>query len=194
MKEISKKRIAAYIFDFVLLITVSSLLLGLIPRSDEYKRNIKEQEKLLTESLDSKFDDDNKALKEYSTLRYKTEKETIHITLLSCVFSIAYFGTFAFFNNGETLGKKLMKIKVESDGDNSHFWFILRAFILNGSLTSIFLVLSLFWVKPEEYFNVTILICLLHSIFIIASTITMFKREDGKGLHDLLCRTSVINE
>ena len=116
------------------------MLLGLIPRSDEYKRNIKEQEKLLTESLDSKFDDDNKALKEYSTLRYKTEKETIHITLLSCVFSIVFL------------------------------------------------------VKPEEYFNVTISICLLHSIFIIASTITMFKREDGKGLHDLLCRTSVINE
>ncbi len=194
MKAKLPARISAYIIDIFLISIITSLVLSVAPRSQAYEDSYEQQFNYAKKVLEGDFNTDT--VDEYAQLRYTIEKESVPFTIVACIIQLAYFGTFTFYNNGETLGKKLLKIRVNyiGDSDNSHFFFLLRAFLINGVLFSLLVLLSAYITKPNSFMLFVSVISMIHAGFMIASLVVAKLRDDGRGLHDLICSTEVLNK
>ena len=120
-------------------------------------------------------------------------KETVIESLVKIVITIAYFGTYAYYSNGQTFGKKFMKIKVVSDDNKevNHFSMLSRSLLINGVLLSIIEVVLLFLPK-DKYFLIISPFEYIMMLFMIISMFMIIFRNDKRGLHDLVCKTKVI--
>ena len=187
------QRIISYVIDIIIVILVSTLLTTFIPKSNAYNKAI-EKEKAIFEE----YKDGNKTSSEYIDemyeIRYTIEKETISVSLITLVITFAYFSAFTYYMSGQTIGKKLMHIKVvASNGkDASYIQMILRCIIFNGCLTSLISIVMLFFIKSNQYVYTVGLVGIIQSIIEVSSIIMVIYRKDKKGLHDLVAGTKVI--
>lgn len=193
MKANIMPRIAAYFIDILLITFVSVLITGFLPRSTVYEKAVEKENKIIEKASngEAKFDE---LLDELYEVRYDIDKETIHITLVSCVLYLAYFGTYAFYNNGQTFGKKLLKMKIEYNGNKKyqHIMYLLRACLVHGIFTSIISTILVIFMSKSTYGAAYSLMSVVNTIFLFSTLIVSSFREDGKGIHDLICGTQVI--
>ena len=101
---------------------------------------------------------------------------------------------YQFYNKGQTLGKKLFKIKVVSNDfkeltmDN----YIYRSFIINSLLIDIIIFsLMIFASETIWLIGVGMLEVINYILLFICGFMVIFNK-DGRGLHDLLGNTKVI--
>ncbi len=148
----------------------------------EYDLILKEIDKLYLEKADE-FD-------------YKLKKASLvnSVVTLGCMF--LYFGILQYLFKGQTLGKRLLKLRVVSSKRErcNIFQFIVRCLVVNNVFLNAVNLLCLYLLNKKIYGNVDEIISLLISIveaFIIFFVMT---REDGRGIHDLLVNTMVIRE
>lgn len=194
MNSGSLQRIGAYLLDLIIIGLIASLLTFWIPESDKYKEAYetqKEQSDLLMNNeigTQEYFDTTMRS-------RYVMEKETVIQTVVGIVIAIGYFGTFAYYKNGQTIGKKLMKIKVvNNEGkEPGHLQLIFRICLLRGIFTTILSTILLFVLSENEYM-VIYGISIAQSIFLMVCALMMVIREDKRGLHDMIAKTKVITE
>jgi len=116
---------------------------------------------------------------------------TIYGTL---VVGVIYFGFIPWKWNGQTLGKKLFKLKAVNEyGENPGlFTHLLRAIQNWGT----YVPALLGWLLFINYFAYWISAGaggLLSGLVLIISFIMILAREDGRGLHDLMTGTYVIS-
>ena len=189
------QRIGAYLVDMILLSFFVTMLTFWIPTSEEYKEAVKESNELIDKLLDEDQDFDEYYDKSMR-VRYTLDKETIIPTLIQSVLIVGYFATFAYYNNGQTLGKKLFKIKLAPTDDNelNHYRLIGRAIFIEGVLSSILSVIFLLFIKYKQYAITVGVISMLQLLFTIVCLIMVISRKDKKGLHDIIFRTKVIKE
>ena len=113
------QRIGAYLLDLIILSLFVSLLTFWIPTSKKYDDAVKEESTLVEKLLDKDNDFNYDEFYEESTkARYTIDKESIITNIIQLVVIIGYFGTFAYYNHGQTFGKKLLKIKIVSSDDS----------------------------------------------------------------------------
>ncbi len=189
MKSLFFKRIGAYLLDFIIVTFIVSIITLGFKTDNKIKNRVNE---LLTSFTSEKI-----TIEEYSDelfeLNYDYQKSILPNTIVSIVVSIGYFIVFATLNKGQTLGKKMFKIKVvNKDGKEPNIWnMLVRSIPLYGILTGIIHVISLyvFDVKLFNYAS-TIINYIYYGFVIICFFMVMYKK-DGKGLHDLIGRTYV---
>ena len=190
------QRIGAYIIDVFILSILVMLLTFWIPTSEKYKKSIEEENKLVDEMLDSEEIDFDKFYDKYTNIRYTLDKESTITSLISAVLSVGYFATFAYYYNGQTLGKKLLKIRIVSDDgkEASHSTLIIRSLFVNSVLSSLISIILIFFIEYKQYPYTVGLISIIQSIFMLLSLIMIITRNDKKGLHDVLVKTKVIQD
>ena len=188
------QRICAYMVDVILVSLLISLTTSWIPASKKYEEAV-EKEKALVERVNSGDIQLKDVYDEYFEINYTLDKERIIVSLLTTVVTLGYFATFAYYNDGKTLGKKLLHIKVASeDGEElTHQQMFLRTLIVHGSLSSIISMLLLSFISSSQYISVFV-VQLLQSLLLVVTMLMIIFRKDKKGLHDLLFRTKVIKE
>jgi len=201
------KRIAAYIFDSLVLLLLVSFLITPIQLNDkkvfiEFRNHSKEiidvtidyfkvlSNNSVKQSL--KLEKQVKELGEKSRkLQYKHRYSLYFLSqkIVTLLFTIVYFVIFPLFNNGQTLFKKLFRIKVQYD---SIIKFLLREEIVrNFTLLSLLLYLisginySLFFVYLSYITPVTL-------TFMSINFIVFIFNKDSKSLHDMITKTSVV--
>ena len=129
-------------------------------------------------------------------LQYQYEKESVPVNVISLVIIFGYFVCFQFFNKGQTIGKKLLKIRtVGSDNKKIAFWqiFVRSLFIHQILVNTISLILIA--VCPKNIFiQAYSILTLLQSVFIIITMLFVLYRKDKRGLHDLIVNSYVISE
>ena len=103
-------RMISFLIDTIIVSLLLGLLTFWVPESKAYTEAMESQNDLLIEYSENKIDFNTFVDKNIQN-QYIVDKESILSTLVFCVISIGYFGTFAYYNNGQTLGKKLLKIK-----------------------------------------------------------------------------------
>lgn len=107
---------------------------------------------------------------------------------------VLYFGIVPWKMNGQTLGKKLFKLKAVNEyGDNPSLWIHLFRAIQNWTT---YFTGIIGWVIFINYWMYTIAIMigsLLIGIVFIVAFIMLITREDGRGLHDIMTGTFVIS-
>ena len=201
------KRIAAYIFDSLVLLLLVSFLITPIQLNDkkvfiEFRNHSKEiidvtidyfkvlSNNSVKQSL--KLEKQVKELgKKSRKLQYKHRYSLYFLSqkIVTLLLTIVYFVIFPLFNNGQTLFKKLFRIKVQYD---SIIKFLLREEIVrNFTLLSLLLYLisginySLFSVYLSYITPVTL-------TFMSINFIVFIFNKDSKSLHDMITKTSVV--
>ncbi len=197
-------RILAYLLDILFVYIVLNLVINIKfinPTYDEYigarEDLLKITENAYTEDADEYLD----TIKDMADIFHDLNKYGVVYNIATGIIIIAYFGLFQKFNNGQTLGKKIMKIKVVNNDDSnltlgkSIIRLIPLQFIYVGGLLPC-LVLSIF---PFVLNSISFIICyfafeVLFTIFNIANLLCFLLRKDGLGIHDLIAGTKVVNE
>lgn len=184
------KRVSAYIIDYAIVYLISALIL-MIPvfsyNQDEYMDYYKEYMDIPQEITDETMNE------QYSIL-YKMTKLTKNSLIIEAVVSFSYFGIAAYLMKGQTLGKKLKKIKVvpiEGKELNPHL-FMLRSAILTNLIPQIASIISILVLKEKNWILAEGLISNISLTVTFVLIAFLIFREDERSLHDLICKTKVI--
>ena len=196
MKKTTARRFGAYIMDMIIIALISSMFLKIEfinPKYDEYLKVYNEYLDYTSEIKDIKqLENDSKI----TDLSYDLAKTGIASSIISLVVTTLYFVGFQYLNRGQTLGKKVFKIKVV-DGDNGRvklYQLLVRSLLINSILTSFITILAVAFLSKAAYFKTIQFTQLFDVTVLCASFILMMFREDGKGLHDMIAGTKVVFE
>lgn len=197
------KRITAYLLDIVLIYTFMILITNIRfinPTYDKLVSTSNEYTEVMENYADGKITEEEMLdlNKEYT---YKITKYSISTNIVVIVTIFAYFGLFQKFNKGQTLGKKIMKIKVTGI-DNKEISlgkYLLRIlptyYVYIGSIIPLTINSVLVFVLNSSSFSIVNTI-IIYSFFIlnIVSLVIMNIRKDKRGIHDLISGTKVVFE
>ena len=191
------KRLFAYIIDIMIVGFVVSALAN-IDVINPYINGYLESYENFSEKLSS-INGEN-AYEVISSdefiLQYKnTLKYSAYSTGISFVCYILYFVGFQKWNKNQTVGKKLMKLKIinKDNSDNVNVWqYLIRTLILyNLIFGSINVCLSL-WLNNKLFFTMSMIVSIIGYVITYLCYAMILFRKDGKGLHDLISKTEVV--
>ncbi len=194
--NVALKRIVAYLIDYLVITLISSALVYLTfinPRYDQYI----ETSNAYNEILQSYYDGDvdaNELITETQNLSYELNKNGYVYTIGTIIIIFLYYGVFAYFTKGQTLGKKIMGIKIVSNkGKNLKLYnYFIRAFILNGVIMNLVTLIAVCF-KESTYLSIYTVSSNFDTILMIILFLMILFYKDGRGLHDILAGTKVID-
>lgn len=186
------KRLVAY--------TIDMFIVGLVISIISYNFDTTRLEKLSDKSIklmNSFTNGDissDKYFFEYADILYKVNKANINGNLLGLVIYVGYFVLFQFFNGGATIGKKLLKIKVVSQGGGevSLWQMIVRTSIINGIVPLALSLILVFTTKGLVFLTLSSVVGLFENIFVIICVFMLLYKSDCLALHDIMSKSVVI--
>lgn len=191
MKASFFKRVLAFLFDYFIV----ALVLSLITYSFSYNKSIVKEAGDLTSSYQSGEITAEEYKEQANEINYRLQKNNVPINGVTAVLFIGYFIVFAYLNKGQTLGKKLFKIKVvEKDERPSLRAMILRSLFIYGIISSLYCAIFVNFLDINAFSYGNTIIGYIESLFIMVSFLMVLYKNDGRGLHDLIAKTSVIEE
>lgn len=193
MKASFIKRLGAFVIDtFILSIIISLVTMGFSADTSEINEE-------LTSVLEQ-YSNQEITIEEYSDkfieLNYELQKSSIVVNVLEVVLYVGYFIIFGYLNKGQTLGKKLCKIKIVNNNDNrpSILNMMVRSLFIYGIFTLFFSIIFVNILNKEVFSYSYIVITYVETIFIIVSFFMVLYKKDGRGLHDVIAKTKIIEE
>lgn len=192
------KRMLAYIIDFTFIIFLTSLIAQIRFINPNFEENIEASNAYLVmyEEALAKNDLSIMNSKEYQNAVYEMEKTSISTTIVEIVCYVAYFVGFQLWNKGQTLGKKIMRLKVINNDKEviKVKNLLLRTIILYNIYIEIILLVLLLCLTQNNYIKVSGVITNIASIMYYISILMIILRKDNKGLHDIIAKTKVVEE
>lgn len=184
------KRVFAYIIDYAIIYLISAFLL-MIPvfsyNQEQYLEYYKEYMTIPEEVTEETINN------QYHTL-YEMTKLSKNSLFIEALVSFSYFGIAAYLMKGQTLGKKIQKIKVvpvEGKELNPHL-FILRSVILTNLIPQIASICAILFLKEKQWILASGIISNISLTITFALVMVLIFRNDERSLHDLICKTKVI--
>ena len=185
------KRICAYAIDYLLVVIIVSLLATPFTDVKKTEKNEQEAAEIIEKYQNNEITADE-YIQRYSSVYYNISRNTGVITFITIIIDVLYFVVFQLYNKGQTLGKKLMKIRVISDdGDLSMNQMIFRAFIVNFILSNIINFALITFSSKDIYLGTSICISMIQYIIMFISII-MLTTKEGRTIHDRLVHTRVV--
>ena len=192
------KRLGALILDMIIVSTVVSMFTFFVNNNSNYEKLTKEYSDVMEQAMDKKTSpkEYKNLLSKASDISYDLSKQTVVVSFVSLTMYILYFIVFQFYNKGQTIGKKLMKIKIESnDGkDLTMNQLAVRSLIINSILANLILLAVIILGSKDVYFVSSTTVSMIQYIIIFTTAIMILFRKDKRGLHDVITNTKVINE
>ncbi len=188
------KRIMAFVVDtFIVSLMSSFIVLMPIFNYDTNKQN-----DILVEYIDKVTSVGSGVLdeEEMFSVMYNYASEGLILNIVSTTLTFIYFGIIGFFMGGNTIGKRLMRIKVVSENEDelNPSLYILREVLLLGIIFKILGIAVTLLIKDiSTWYSVYNMISNLSMLvsFMIYGFIIF--RDDGRGLHDLIGKTKVVS-
>lgn len=209
MNKYVYRRISAFLIDIFLVTFVSTIFSSISYVNpfienykvayDEYREIYKsESESVLTNpTIKNVVDYSNKMSKQI----YKIDYSMLFNNIYYLVFSFLYFVLFAYFTNGQTLGKKLFKLRVvRQDGEKVKLSNLMLRTLLSGS--SIFMGVNIIVViqllllmipQNQVYFYAILFSSMISYVIEIIGLVLLFSKEH-RSLDDIIGSTKVIDE
>lgn len=199
------KRIIACLLDLVLvaLLSIALSVSPLNPNADaisefelQYREFLEEWDERVV-GVDEDSDEAVSLVKEYKTVSenymYDGTKLAIYENIIIIAVTIVYFVLIPLLNEGATLGKKIMKLRVcKKDGSKVDLISMsIRALILFGIFFNLINMLAVYVMSKSSFAVLYILLTYTSYIFNLGVILTVFFRQDRRGLHDLLAGTMV---
>ena len=187
-------RLLAYIFDFI----IASLIATIITQGFTTKKIEKLNTKL--ENAITEYTNGEVTMDEYidntREITYELEKASIPSNTVYIVIYIGYFIIFQFLNNGQTLGKKLMKIKVVNNEEEKPnlTQIIIRTLFIDQILLNLIIIIIVSFLSKKLFFNCYYIIVGVQYLFMMVTSIMILYRKDKLALQDIMSKTMVVKE
>ena len=187
------QRLGAYLVDILVIMLIASVVTT--PFID-----MKSLDQLDSESTEliQKLQAGEISIKTYYTeamsISYQMAKVQGLTTLVALFLNVLYYIVFQFYNDGQTLGKKLFRIRVTGYKNKKLNInnYIYRSLIINSLLLDMIVFALIIFGNSTDYFYGYLVIELMDYLLLLVSSIMTIFRRDGRGLHDLLAGTSVV--
>ncbi len=193
IKAMFSQRVLAFLIDLVLLSIICSLITMFVPVNDTATKLYEEQNRVLEGYVDGSV-----SMEEYVNqmvdLGYDISRQTVIVSIVTIVISLLYYVVYPCYNNGQTLGKKLMKIKIKKTNDTelSMNDLLIRSMINNSILVNIINVILVLFLSKNLYLSTSSLVSFIQYLVLIISLIMIAFTKNAQGLHDKVCKTEVV--
>ncbi len=190
--NLSSKRILAFIIDVLILFTLITILTSVFVESDATKELSEKSAQLFTTYIENR---DPAVLDQISDISYQASKLMITKNYVSIALYIIYFAILPKFTGGQTIGKKVVKIKLKPTNDEelSFVRLIIRAMLLYGVAINVIITAVLALSTKKTYLSVSGGLTYLQLAIFVICFIGLFSKN-GQGLHDRLAKTEVVSE
>ena len=191
------KRVLAFFLDMILVYFIANIIFmtcfkteyeKFVKSSDEYTSLIKS-----TISQSKESNDKEKLIEDTNKISYSYLKASSTETIIVLTIEIAYFVFAQYFNKGQTIGKKLMKIRIKQLNDDklNAGLFVLRESILFVIPIQIINYICLLSTKMNTYLTINSITSNIQTIIYLTIIAFMIFRSDNRGLHEILSQTEV---
>lgn len=194
-------RIWAFVIDVVIVFLLSSMICNikfLNPTYDEYSNTYDKYQEIYKKFQDGKLDvsdfykqTDNLT---YDLYRYGTSNYIIYLVVI-----IGYFVFFQKYSNGQTIGKRVNKIKViNNNGDNPSIKiYLLRVMFifilgLGGIFSGITCAILPHLLSSSNLSTWISAVSITNMLLALIDCEVLIARKDRKALHDIVCNTMVV--
>ena len=188
------KRICAYIVDFTIISIISTFIFFIFFKNTAYSEYLEKNEYYvheLSSSGSTEFTEE-----ELVSMLYDINKVQIPKQIIEFGLTIFYFGILSFILNGQTLGKRLMRLRVVPTKGrklNAPLYF-LREIILTNSILSLLAIINITLCGQEKWYLFNSIITNGKTIIVIGLLMVLIFNEEDRSLHDIICKTKVIEE
>ena len=188
------QRMIAFIVDMVIISFCATLIS--VPFIDQDKMTkLEDQTVELVEDLRDQKVQAEEYISRYVSLYYKMARTKGIETFVTIFLSVCYFVVYQVHSGGQTLGKKLMKIRVVSEeGDLSYNQMIFRSFVANSILLNILTFIFMMMGENQKYFYIASIFEMIQMIVTLISIFMVMNRKNGLAIHDRLVHTKVLRE
>ena len=187
-----KKRLLAYLIDILIVSVVFSLCT--LNYSDVKIESYDNEVSTLTNDFVSGKISSYNYLSGYADIVYDIQYESLYRNIIYLVICVGYFMIFQYLNKGQTVGKKLMGIRVvDKDNDNVSFLqMFIRTCIINEIMYYLMTIILVIFANRIVLLAGYGLLGLVNNLVIIISFIMIVRRNDNRGIHDMLSHTHVV--
>lgn len=194
VKPFFAERICAIILDMLIVSTIASLVV--FPFLDS--KAITKLNNQALEVIDSY--DENKIntetyFSERISILYQTARTNGIVTIIQIIIMILYFMVYQFYNDGQTIGKKIMKIKVVNNDEDMPLTMnniVIRSLIINSILMNMISLSFAIFSEQYVYFYGVFIFEVIQYAVIVISLLLIIIGKQGRGVHDMIARTKVI--
>ena len=193
IKAMFSQRVLAFLIDLLLLSIICSLITMFVPVNDTATKLYDEQNRVLEGYVEGTV-----SMEEYVNqmvdLGYDISKQTVIISIVGVVISLLYYVVYPCYNNGQTFGKKLMKIKIKKTNDKelSMNDLLIRSMINNSILVNIVTIALVLFLTKDLYLSTSSLLSSIQYLVLIISLIMIAFTKNAQGIHDKIVKTEVV--
>ncbi|MEG1505892.1 MAG: RDD family protein [Bacilli bacterium] len=195
--ETSFKRLIAYIIDIAIVtifVTILSNITFINPKMDDYNKNYTEYQNVISDKKDSKINDEDYE-KKIVDINYELGRSNIINGTITVLSLVLYFGVFQFFFKGQTIGKKILKLKIVNNKEKKElniFNYLIRTVVLNNIVFRLLILVSVYFLNKNIYYTFSTIIGMVESVIESIIFVMVVLTINNRGLHDILAHTKVI--
>lgn len=192
-KALFIQRFAAFILDVFIVSMVSSMIAYPFLDMNSIDKLSESSTQIVEDYMKQEI-----SIEEYTnesiSVSYEMARKQGILSLITIFLNILYFVVFQIKNDGQTIGKKLLKIKVSSNDGNQLTMnqMIFRSLIINSILVDMVNFCILLFTNQMTYFYGVGILSMIQFIIIAASAFMVMFNEKRQGIHDLIAHTDVV--
>lgn len=186
------QRLGAFLIDITIIAFVASLLTMPFNTNSVQKLN-KQIIDTSTQYIDKKINSTT-YINSMMDLNYQLGKQTGISSVITILIYVLYFVVLQKKLDGQTLGKKLLKIKIakNDDSDLTMNDMVFRG-LINNSIGVDILVVIFALINKYCYFYGSTAVQWLQGLIIIVSIFMIIIRKDGRSIADMIANTKVVS-
>lgn len=178
------KRLLAYIIDMII-ITICLSLINIFLKDNDYIY----QSRFLNEQYSSNQIDFTSYKNEFIKLNYEMDKANIVVNISMVIIIIVFMVLIPYFKDGQTIGLKLMKLKITKDKLTIKD-LLIRNFIATG-LGHLILIFLLLLLNSNIYFVLINFLAFCQVLVVIINSFMISYSYKHLGLTDILTNSKV---
>ena len=186
------QRLGAFLIDMFIVTFLASLIA--VPFSSINKNDNTEEKIIeLMEQYQNQEIVDDDFVAQMTDLYYQSARSSGLISLITIGVYLLYFVVYQMMKKGQTIGKKLMKIRVVSDvGELNMNQLLFRAFIADFILVELISFILMLFASKSSYIYSVFLVESIQYLIVVISIFMIMNKRDGRAIHDKIAKTTVI--
>lgn len=192
-KALFIQRLVAFILDVMIVSVVATFISYPFLDMDSIQKLNDSSVQVMEDFMAQKIDAEEYVFESVSISYEMSRKKGIN-SLFIIFLNILYFIVFQTKNNGQTLGKQILRIKVVSTTGEELTMnqMVFRALIINSILLDMISFGVLIFANQSGYFYGVSFLAFIQFCILSVSTFMIMFGKDRRGLHDLVAHTDVV--
>ncbi|MBR4617849.1 MAG: RDD family protein [Bacilli bacterium] len=186
------QRLAAFLLDVIIVGLICTVLT--IPFTNDSVAKLSDQSIDIMQNYINHEISATTYMNQSIDITYQLAKLNGLSTVVTIVVYVLYFIVLQYYMKGQTLGKRILKIRVVKNDDSvlSMNDLVVRNIINNGIVFDIIIAI-LALVSKNIYFYGSAIVEFIQYVIIFASVLMVIIRKDGRSISDFIAGTKVIS-